>query len=103
MGGLGLFTAGLLEWVLGNSELYPFFLNELLLIIFTFFFFVAFPFTVFCTFGSFWAAFGFLIQPSQMIAATLGKGSLDYNGGIAVYLTSWAFLVLLYMIASLRV
>lgn len=80
IGGLGLYLAGLLEWVLGNT----------------------FPATVFCTFGGFWLAFAFLLQPTQGIAAALGATSVDYNAGLALYLVWWAVLVLIYFIASLR-
>ncbi|GAA6011520.1 hypothetical protein JCM10207_002647 [Rhodosporidiobolus poonsookiae] len=80
MGAVGLFLAGILEWILGNT----------------------FPSVVFVTFASFWASFGFLLQPEQNIATTLGAGSTDYNGGIAAYLIWWSVLVLIYLIGSLR-
>ncbi|KAK4049983.1 hypothetical protein OIV83_003807 [Microbotryomycetes sp. JL201] len=80
IGGLGLYLAGLLEWVLGNT----------------------FPATVFSTFGGFWLAFAFLLDPTKGIAETLGATSVDYNAGLALYLVWWAVLVLIYFIASLR-
>lgn len=80
MGGLGLALAGIFEWVLGNT----------------------FTSVVFITFSSFWLSFGFLLQPLQGIATDLGATSLEYNGGIAMYLIWWGVLVLIYLIASLR-
>ncbi|KAK4704139.1 uncharacterized protein P7C70_g2075, partial [Phenoliferia sp. Uapishka_3] len=81
IGGLGLFISGLLEWVLGNT----------------------FPATVFTTFGGFWFAFGFLLQPSQGIATALdGALGKEYNTGVAIYLIWWALLTFIYMIAALR-
>lgn len=53
-------------------------------------------------FGAFWLAFGFLLQPTQGIAAALGASSVDYNAGIALYLVWWGLLVLIFLIASLR-
>ncbi|GAA5858630.1 hypothetical protein JCM8547_001398 [Rhodosporidiobolus lusitaniae] len=80
MGGLGLTLAGLLEWILGNT----------------------FPSVVFVTFGAFWLSFGFLLQPDQAIASTLGAATADYNGGVAAYLIWWSVLVLIYLVASIR-
>ncbi|BGP43328.1 hypothetical protein JCM10450v2_007479 [Rhodotorula kratochvilovae] len=80
MGGLGLTLAGIMEWVLGNT----------------------FTSVVFITFGGFWLSFGFLLQPMQGIATTLDANSVEYNGGIAMFLVWWAVLVLIYLIASLR-
>ncbi|GAA5907718.1 hypothetical protein JCM6882_008955 [Rhodosporidiobolus microsporus] len=80
MGGLGLMVAGLLEWILGNT----------------------FPFIVFFSFGSFWLSFGYLLQPSQGIAASLAENTVDYNGGIAAYLIWWSVLVLVYLVGSIR-
>ncbi|GJN93916.1 hypothetical protein Rhopal_006975-T1 [Rhodotorula paludigena] len=80
MGGLGLTLAGIFEWVLGNT----------------------FTSVVFITFGAFWLSFGFLLQPSQGIASALDATSVEYNGGIAMYLIWWSVLVLIYLIASLR-
>ncbi|KAK4051492.1 hypothetical protein OIO90_004706 [Microbotryomycetes sp. JL221] len=80
IGGLGLYLAGLLEWVLGNT----------------------FPATVFSTFGGFWLAFAFLLQPTQGISNALGATSVDYNAGLALYLVWWGVLVLIYLVASLR-
>ncbi|KAL8280391.1 hypothetical protein RQP46_007308 [Phenoliferia psychrophenolica] len=81
LGGAALFISGLLEWVIGNT----------------------FPATVFCTFGGFWAAFGFLLQPSQGIATALdGALGPEYNTGVALYLIWWALLTFIYMIAALR-
>jgi len=81
-GGLGLWIAGLLEWVLGNT----------------------FPFTVFISFGSFWFTFAFLNQPLQAVAAAFPQGAAtpQYNGAVAVFLISWGFLTFIYMIGSLR-
>ncbi|GAA5888774.1 hypothetical protein JCM16303_005305 [Sporobolomyces ruberrimus] len=80
MGGVGLLLAGILEWILGNT----------------------FTVVVFVTFASFWFSFGFLLQPTQAIASTLGAATTDYNGGIAMYLIWWAILNLIYTVASLR-
>ncbi|ORY72921.1 GPR1/FUN34/yaaH family-domain-containing protein [Leucosporidium creatinivorum] len=80
IGGIGLYLSGLLEWIIGNT----------------------FPATVFMVFGAFWLAFGFLLQPTQGIAAALGASSVDYNAGIALYLVWWGLLVLIFLIASLR-
>ncbi|POY72914.1 hypothetical protein BMF94_4075 [Rhodotorula taiwanensis] len=80
MGGLGLALAGIFEWVLGNT----------------------FTSVVFITFSGFWLSFGFLLQPLQGIATDLGANSLEYSGGIAMYLIWWGVLVLIYLIASLR-
>ncbi|BGP55579.1 hypothetical protein JCM8202_004647 [Rhodotorula sphaerocarpa] len=81
VGGVGTLLAGIFEWVLGNT----------------------FPSTVFLTFGSFWLSFAFLLQPIQGIESALGGAtSVDYNGGIALYLVWWSVLVLIYLIAALR-
>ncbi|GAA5931045.1 acetate uptake transporter family protein [Sporobolomyces koalae] len=80
MGGLGLWIAGILEYFLGNT----------------------FTVVVFCTFGSFWLSFGFLLAPQQNIANAVGATTADYNGGIAMYLVWWSILNLIYTIASLR-
>ncbi|GAA6005213.1 acetate uptake transporter family protein [Rhodotorula paludigena] len=80
MGGLGLTLAGIFEWVLGNT----------------------FTSVVFITFGAFWLSFGFLLEPSQGIASALDATSVEYNGGIAMYLIWWSVLVLIYLVASLR-
>ncbi|GAA5989817.1 hypothetical protein JCM10908_002332 [Rhodotorula pacifica] len=80
VGGVGLTLAGIFEWVLGNT----------------------FTSVVFITFGGFWFSFGFLLQPLQNIATDLGATSVEYNGGIAIYLAWWGVLVLIYLIASLR-
>ncbi|GAA5961550.1 hypothetical protein JCM8115_006715 [Rhodotorula mucilaginosa] len=80
VGGLGLTLAGIFEWVLGNT----------------------FTSVVFITFGGFWLSFGYLLQPLQNIATDLGATSLEYNGGIAMYLIWWGVLVLIYLLASLR-
>ena len=87
LGGIGLFVAGLLEFILGNT----------------------FPFVVFTTFGCYWWAFGFITSPVQELAAGLGGGSaatgaasLDYNAGIAFYLVFWGVLVFVYLLGALR-
>ncbi|KAM0786195.1 hypothetical protein ACM66B_007000 [Microbotryomycetes sp. NB124-2] len=80
IGGLGLYLAGLLEWILGNT----------------------FPATVFSTFGGFWLAFAFLLDPTKTIAEALGAATVDYNAGLAIYLVWWGVLVLIYLVASLR-
>ncbi|GAA5921689.1 hypothetical protein JCM1841_007090 [Sporobolomyces salmonicolor] len=80
MGGLGLMVAAILEFILGNT----------------------FTVVVFFTFGSFWLSFGFLLQPEQGIAAALGATSVDYNGGISMYLFWWSVLTLIYLVASMR-
>lgn len=72
IGGVGLYLAAILEWVLGNT----------------------FPSTVFALFGGYWLAFAFLLQPSQGIAAAVGATSLDYNAGVALYLVWWGVLTL---------
>ncbi|KAM0786194.1 hypothetical protein ACM66B_006999 [Microbotryomycetes sp. NB124-2] len=80
IGGIGSILAGIMEWVLGNT----------------------FPATVFSTFGGFWLAFGFLLDPTKTIAETLGAASVDYNAGLAIYLVWWGLLILIYLVASLR-
>jgi len=81
IGGIGLYIAGILEFILGNT----------------------FPSTVFMTFGGFWSALGFLLDPSKGIAASLGGATAaDYNNGVALYLIWWGVLVLIYLVASLR-
>jgi len=63
--GLGLTIAGILEWILGNT----------------------FPFIVFTSFGGFWLAFGFLLDPSKGVADALGGNTTpEYAKGLAIYL-----------------
>ncbi|KAK4049984.1 hypothetical protein OIV83_003808 [Microbotryomycetes sp. JL201] len=71
IGGVGSLLAGVMEWVLGNT----------------------FPATVFSTFGGFWLAFAFLLDPTKSIAETLGAASVDYNAGLAIYLVWWSLLI----------
>ena len=105
IGGVGLYLAGILEFILGNT--FPF--GE----------FFASSLSqvrlrsndtdsqrcavVFCSFGGFWSAYGFFIQPTQAIAeAAGGATTLAYNNGFAIYLLSWAAVTLIYLVASLR-
>ncbi|GAA5869015.1 hypothetical protein JCM1840_000443 [Sporobolomyces johnsonii] len=81
VGGLGCVLAGMLEFILGNT----------------------FTFVAFITLGCLWFSLGFLLQPTQGIAAALGGlASPEYNAGIALYLYWWAAMVFIYWIATLR-
>lgn len=71
---------GIMEFILGNT----------------------FPMIVFMTFGGFWSAYGYFVQPAQGIAAALGAGTSVYNGGFAMYLAAWCTMNLIFFIASLR-
>ena len=80
--------AGLLEWVIGNS----------------------FPATVFLSFGGFYVAFGYILDPSKGLAASFATGDYAangaanplYNSGLGLYLVSWAVVTFCYLLASLR-
>ncbi|KAI5475615.1 hypothetical protein MNV49_001125 [Pseudohyphozyma bogoriensis] len=73
IGGLGLFISGLLEFFIGNT----------------------FPSVVFMTFGGFWFAFAWILDPTKNIASALGGSTTaDYNFGLGIYLIWWGVLVL---------
>jgi len=82
IGGIGLYVAGLLEFILGNT----------------------FPFVVFFSFGGFWTTFGFLNSPIQNITGAYAAGAEDpaFNAGIAIWLVCWGVYVFILLIASLR-
>lgn len=83
VGGIGMWLAGIGEFILGNS----------------------FPCTVFVIFGSFWAALGFTSDPLHAIAAAFSDGSSsspEYASGLGFYFLTWALVVFLLFCAGLR-
>lgn len=65
-GGLGMTTAGVLEFIIGNT----------------------FPFVVFFTFGIFWLSLGALVDPVHAVQMTLATEGTDYYGGPAFYVSA---------------
>jgi len=82
IGGVGLYVAGLLEFILGNT----------------------FPFVVFFSFGGYWATFGFINSPQQALTSAYATGaeSPEFNAGIAFYLLFWGVYTAILFVASLR-
>ncbi|KAH8925521.1 hypothetical protein BT69DRAFT_1348695 [Atractiella rhizophila] len=82
LGGICMYLAGIMEWILGNT----------------------FPFVVFTTFGGYWLAAYFLFAPSQSLVSAFAEGadSVPYNIGLGYYFLTWGLLVFVYLIASLR-
>lgn len=78
--GIGLWTAGILEWILGNT----------------------FPFVVFTSFSGLYFSLGYLVQPTNGIALALGASSVVYNNGLALWFIYWAIITFVYFIISLR-
>ncbi|CAK1366984.1 unnamed protein product [Cercospora beticola] len=88
-GGILMWIGGLLEFVLGNT----------------------FPFVVFATFGSFWAAYGATLMPAfetyQSFAtdpdvAATGLAAPEFNANYAFYWVAFTILSLFFFICSLR-
>ncbi|KAF5334845.1 hypothetical protein D9758_014280 [Tetrapyrgos nigripes] len=82
VGGLIMVTAGVMEWVLGNT----------------------FPFVIFVSFGGFWLGFGLLQDPSHSLASafTDGSSSVQFNKGLMFYLAFWSVAGVIFFVASLR-
>jgi len=82
IGGVGLYVAGILEFILGNT----------------------FPFVVFFSFGGYWTTFGFLNSPIQNITGAYAAGaeSPAFNSGIAIWLVCWGVYDFILFVASLR-
>jgi len=83
LGGLVQLLAGIMEFIIGNT----------------------FPSIVFFSFGGFWLAFGVINQPAQDIAAafTADGGTVSpFYAALAIYLTGWGIVILIYLLASLR-
>ncbi|KAK9461672.1 GPR1/FUN34/yaaH family-domain-containing protein [Lipomyces oligophaga] len=89
IGGLLLFTAGILEFFLGNT----------------------FSFVVFCAFGGFWFAFGGTLIPAfNSIGAysatgdsqVLGLTTKGFQASFAFYLLFWSIAVAVLLLCSLR-
>ncbi|PWN46789.1 hypothetical protein IE53DRAFT_6411 [Violaceomyces palustris] len=79
MGGLGLYVAGVMEFIIGNT----------------------FPALVFTSFATFWLSFGTLVDPEHMVLATL-TASTPYYSPIAFYLIFWSVYVSFLTVAALR-
>lgn len=111
IGSTGLYLAGIMEQV--NFLIFYFqsqflYLNNralfsILIELFRFILGNTFPMIVFMTFGGFWAAYAFFLPPSQgVMAAALASSANDYSGAFAMNLGSWAFMTIVFLIASLR-
>jgi len=95
-GGIGLYVACIMEWVMGNT----------------------FPCVVFGTYAGFWVSYAMLIQPSQGIAASFapasdasnsisaaaaGMTTASYNLGLGMYFLIWGIFCFIYFLCALRV
>lgn len=91
LAGMGLFVAGIFEWVLGNT----------------------FTFVVFITFAGFYWSYGATLAPAFAVAASYdpagagsaaaGAASPAFDNAIGMYLLFWGMLLFTYMILSLRI
>ncbi|KAK7204326.1 GPR1/FUN34/yaaH family-domain-containing protein [Myxozyma melibiosi] len=89
VGGLLLFTAGLLEFFLGNT----------------------FPFVVFCAFAGFWFSFAATLIPSfnaygayaaSSESAASGISTQGFEASFGFYLLFWTVFVMILLVCSLR-
>ncbi|KAN0061773.1 hypothetical protein ACQY0O_005766 [Thecaphora frezii] len=80
LSGIGLYTAGVLEWFLGNTL----------------------PSVIFISFGSFWWSFGMVNDPIYGIAVAIGQDATVYGGGLGFYLLFWGFYCFIGTVAALR-
>ncbi|CAO1612984.1 unnamed protein product [Sympodiomycopsis kandeliae] len=80
MGAIGMITAGILEWILGNT----------------------FPFLVFFTFGTFWLSLGIATDPVHAIQTSLAANPTDLYAPQACYLLFWAIYVFFLTVAAFR-
>lgn len=80
MGAIGMITAGILEWILGNT----------------------FPFLVFFTFGTFWLSLGTFVEPLHQVTSTLAATPADLYAPQAFYLLLWSIFVFFLTTAAFR-
>ncbi|KAL5513529.1 hypothetical protein ACEPAH_3928 [Sanghuangporus vaninii] len=95
VGGIGLYLACIMEWIIGNT----------------------FPSVVFGLFGGLWVSYAILLQPSFGIAASFattdqatssataaaaGSATPAYNDGVGFYFLVWGIICFVLFLASLR-
>ncbi|KAL5513509.1 hypothetical protein ACEPAH_3908 [Sanghuangporus vaninii] len=95
IGGIGLYLACIMEWIIGNT----------------------FPSVVFGLLGGLWISYAILLQPSFGIAASFattdqatssataaaaGSATSAYNDGVGFYFLIWGIFCLVLFLASLR-